>query len=59
MAAALDGAVATAPAAAGRETAAGLAASGRPVFEVEGLDIEYTTELGTLRAVRGVSLTVH
>lgn len=33
--------------------------TGRPVFEVEGLSIEYTTELGTLAAVRDVSLTVH
>ena len=35
-----------------------VAATGRVVFEIEGLDIEYTTERGTLRAVRGVSLEV-
>jgi peptide/nickel transport system ATP-binding protein len=34
-------------------------AIGRPVFEVEGLHIEYETELGVLEAVRDVSLTVH
>ena len=31
----------------------------RPVFEVEGLSIQYVTELGDLDAVRDVSLTVH
>ena len=31
----------------------------RPVFEVEGLHIDYVTELGTLHAVRDVSLAVH
>ena len=31
----------------------------RPVFEVEGLHIDYTTELGVLHAVRNVSLAVH
>ena len=31
----------------------------RPVFEIEGLHIDYTTELGVLHAVRDVSLTVH
>ena len=31
----------------------------RPVFEVEGLSIEYTTELGVLHAVRDVSLSIH
>ncbi len=31
----------------------------RPVFEVEGLHIDYATELGVLHAVRDVSLTVH
>ena len=30
-----------------------------PVFEIEGLHIDYTTELGVLHAVRDVSLTVH
>ena len=30
----------------------------RPVFEIEGLHIDYTTELGVLHAVRDVSLTV-
>ncbi len=33
--------------------------SPRPVFEIEGLHIDYTTELGVLHAVRDVSLTVH
>ena len=31
----------------------------RPVFEVEGLCVDYTTELGVLHAVRNVSLAVH
>jgi len=31
----------------------------RPVFEVEGLHVDYSTELGSLHAVRNVSLTVH
>ena len=31
----------------------------RPVFEVEGLHIDYVTELGALHAVRDVSLVVH
>jgi len=31
----------------------------RPVFEIEGLHIDYTTELGVLHAVRNVSLKVH
>src|SRR5450756_2097332 len=31
----------------------------RPVFEIEGLHIDYTTELGVLHAVRNVSLAVH
>ncbi len=31
----------------------------RPVFEIEGLHIDYETELGVLHAVRDVSLTVH
>ncbi len=35
------------------------ASAARPVFEVEGLDIQYTTELGPLDVVRGVSFTVH
>jgi peptide/nickel transport system ATP-binding protein len=30
----------------------------RPVFEIEGLHIDYTTELGLLHAVRDVSITV-
>jgi len=30
----------------------------RPVFEIEGLSIDYTTELGVLHAVRNVSLNV-
>ncbi len=34
-------------------------AAPRPVFEIEGLHIDYTTELGVLHAVRDVSLTVH
>ena len=34
------------------------AEAGRPVFEVEGLSIEYETEFGTLAAVRDVSLSV-
>jgi len=33
--------------------------SPRPVFEIEGLSIEYETELGVLPAVRDVSLLVH
>ena len=35
------------------------AAAPRAVFEIEGLHIDYTTELGVLHAVRDVSLTVH
>jgi peptide/nickel transport system ATP-binding protein len=35
-----------------------MSATSRPVFEVEGLSIEYETELGVLRAVRDVSLAV-
>ena len=31
----------------------------RPVFEIEGLSIDYTTELGVLHAVREVSLRIH
>jgi peptide/nickel transport system ATP-binding protein len=31
----------------------------RPVFEIEGLSIDYTTESGVLPAVRDVSLSVH
>ena len=31
----------------------------RPVFEIEGLHIDYVTELGVLHAVRDVSLTVN
>jgi peptide/nickel transport system ATP-binding protein len=31
----------------------------RPIFEVEGLHIDYATELGVLHAVRDVSLAVH
>jgi peptide/nickel transport system ATP-binding protein len=31
----------------------------RPVFEVEGLHIDYTTEGGVLHAVRDVSLSIH
>jgi len=31
----------------------------RPVFEIEGLHIDYATELGVLHAVRDVSLAVH
>ena len=31
----------------------------RPVFEIEGVSIEYETELGVLPAVRDVSLTIH
>ncbi|HZK49277.1 MAG TPA: dipeptide ABC transporter ATP-binding protein [Thermoleophilia bacterium] len=52
---------ATAPAA-GRPTAPDSAtapATRRPVFEVEGLCVEYETEAGVLRAVRDVSLSVH
>ena len=36
-----------------------MAASSRPVFEVEGLCVDYTTELGVLHAVRDVSLAIH
>ncbi len=36
-----------------------VASGGRAVLEIDGLDIEYTTETGTLHAVRDVSLTVH
>ena len=36
-----------------------MAVAARPVFEVEGLSIQYVTELGALDAVRGVSLKVH
>ena len=39
-------------------SAAGPTGAPRPVFEVEGLHIDYTTELGVLHAVRDVSLTV-
>lgn len=35
------------------------ASAPRPVLEVEGLDIQYTTELGALDVVRDVSLVVH
>ena len=35
------------------------ASASRPVFEVEGLCVDYTTELGVLHAVRDVSLAVH
>ena len=35
------------------------ASAPRPVFEVEGLCVDYTTELGVLHAVRDVSLAVH
>ena len=35
------------------------ASAARPVFEVEGLDIQYTTELGALDVVRDVSFAVH
>jgi ABC-type glutathione transport system ATPase component len=31
----------------------------RPVFEIEGLHIDYVTELGVLHAVRDVSLTIN
>jgi peptide/nickel transport system ATP-binding protein len=31
----------------------------RAVFEIEGLSIDYTTELGVLHAVRDVSLSIH
>ena len=52
------------PAASGPVTDAAPAAGStavapRPVFEVEGLSIQYVTELGALDAVRGVSLKVH
>jgi peptide/nickel transport system ATP-binding protein len=35
------------------------ASASRPVFEVEGLSVDYTTELGVLHAVRDVSLAIH
>ena len=35
------------------------AAAARPVFEIEGLHIDYTTEFGVLHAVRDVSISVH
>ncbi|HEX5643488.1 MAG TPA: ABC transporter ATP-binding protein [Thermoleophilia bacterium] len=35
------------------------APASRPVFEIEGLCVDYTTELGVLHAVRDVSLAVH
>ena len=41
------------------ETATPAVVSNEPVFEIEGLDIEYVTEQGRLHAVRGVSLQVH
>jgi len=44
---------------AGAEASPAAVSAGRAVFEIEGLDIEYTTERGTLQAVRGVSLAVH
>ncbi|NLE23228.1 MAG: ABC transporter ATP-binding protein [Actinobacteria bacterium] len=34
-------------------------AASRPVFEVEGLSVDYVTELGDLHAVRNVSLAIH
>ena len=37
----------------------GAAKAPRPVFEIEGLHIDYTTELGLLHAVRDVSLMVN
>jgi peptide/nickel transport system ATP-binding protein len=36
-----------------------MAVAARPVFEIEGLHIDYATELGVLHAVRDVSLTIH
>ncbi len=39
--------------------AAPTALAPRPVFEIEGLSIDYTTELGVLPAVRDVTLSVH
>jgi peptide/nickel transport system ATP-binding protein len=42
----------------GPAPAAAAQPAGRPVFEVEGLHIDYATELGVLHAVRDVSLTV-
>ncbi|RPI09333.1 MAG: ABC transporter ATP-binding protein, partial [Actinobacteria bacterium] len=38
---------------------ASVSAAPRRVFEIDGLDVEYTTEAGVLRAVRDVSLVVH
>jgi len=37
----------------------GAAKAPRPVFEIEGLHIDYTTEFGVLHAARNVSLSVH
>jgi peptide/nickel transport system ATP-binding protein len=51
---AASGPVTHAPPAAGST-----AVAPRPVFEVEGLSIQYVTELGALDAVRNVSLRVH
>jgi len=48
-----------APAASAMSGPGGTATASRPVFEIEGLSIEYTTELGMLPAVRNVSLRVH
>ncbi len=45
--------------AAGRREELMQASAARPVFEVEGLDIQYTTELGALDVVRDVSFAVH
>jgi peptide/nickel transport system ATP-binding protein len=35
------------------------ASASQPVFEIEGLCVDYTTELGVLHAVRDVSLAIH
>ena len=43
----------------GPEPSGEAAAAARPVFEIEGLHIDYTTEFGVLHAVRDVSISVH
>ncbi len=48
-----------ATAVAGSSAAGATATAPRPVFEVEGLSIDYTTELGVLHVVRSVSMAVH
>lgn len=45
--------------AAGATPGTGTTPASRPVFEVEGLHVDYTTEHGVLHAVRDVSLAIH